>query len=151
MDTKEQLKLINKEIEEKTYQKDLIQSIESDLISLNKNIKNCISLIAASVKGKKANEIINNLTEENKRLTDQCNHTILEDKTKIYIKNAFLTFYVKDKITVPYIFISEFETVDQTLERIKKENEAQEDVADPYSTFGNSVTVEELDNMELPF
>lgn len=83
MDTKEQLKLINKEIEEKTYQKDLIQSIESDLISLNKNIKNCISLIAASVKGKKANEIINNLTEENKRLTDQCNHTILEDKTKI--------------------------------------------------------------------
>ena len=28
-------------------------------------------------------EIINNLTEENKKLTDQCNHTILEDKQKL--------------------------------------------------------------------
>lgn len=72
----------------------------------------------------------------------------LEDKTKIYIKNAFLTFYVKDKITVPYIFISEFDTVDQTIEKIKKENEVQEDVVDPYSTFGSTITAEELD---LPF
>ena len=69
----------------------------------------------------------------------------LENQTKIYIKNAFLTFYLKDKITVPYIFISEFETIDQTIERVKKESEAQEDV---YATFGNSITVEELD---LPF
>ena len=69
----------------------------------------------------------------------------LEDKTKIYIKSAFLTFYLKDKITVPYIFISEFETVDQTIDRIKKESEVQED---PYAAFGNSITAEELD---LPF
>lgn len=76
----------------------------------------------------------------------------LEDKTKIYIKNAFLTFYVKDKITVPYIFISEFDTVDQTIEKIKKENEVQEDVVDPYSTFGSTITVEQLDEMpDLPF
>lgn len=73
----------------------------------------------------------------------------LEDKTKIYIKSAFLTFYLKDKITVPYIFISEFETIDQTLERIKTENEVQED---PYAAFGNSITAEEIDSgMELPF
>lgn len=73
----------------------------------------------------------------------------LENQTKIYIKSAFLTFYLKDKITVPYIFISEFETIDQTLDRIKKENEVQEDV---YAAFGNSITVEQLDEMpELPF
>ena len=83
MDTKEQLNLINKEIEEKTYQKDLIQSIESDLISLNKNIKNCISLIAASVKGKKATEIINNTKEKKKKITNKNKNKILKNKTKI--------------------------------------------------------------------
>lgn len=69
----------------------------------------------------------------------------LENQTKIYIKKAFLTFYLKEKITVPYIFISEFETIDQTIERIKRENEVE---VDPYETFGNSITAEELD---LPF
>lgn len=75
----------------------------------------------------------------------------LADKTKIYIKKAFLTFYLKDKITVPYIFISEFETIDQTIERIKRENEVQDD---PYDAFGNSITVEQLDDISedmLPF
>lgn len=71
----------------------------------------------------------------------------LEDKTKIYIKNAFLTFYVKDKITVPYIFISEFETVDQTIQIMKNEG-----VEDPYAAFGDSFTVEQIDEMpDLPF
>ena len=71
----------------------------------------------------------------------------LENQTKIYIKNAFLTFYVKDKITVPYIFISEFETVDQTIEKMKNEG-----VEDPYANFGNSITVEQIDEMpDLPF
>lgn len=74
----------------------------------------------------------------------------LEDKTKIYIKSAFLTFYLKDKITVPYIFISEFETIDQTLERIKRENEVQEE---PYAAFGNSIKAEQIDDLplDLPF
>ena len=57
MDTKEQLKLLNKEIDEKTYQRNLIYSIENELNSLNHNIKQCINLISSSVKGKKANEI----------------------------------------------------------------------------------------------
>lgn len=83
MDTKEQLKLVTKELEEKTFQKNLLYNVENELNSLNNNIKQCISLIAVSVKGKKANEIINNLTEENKKLTDQCNNTILEDKQKL--------------------------------------------------------------------
>lgn len=73
----------------------------------------------------------------------------LEDKTKIMIKKAFLTFYLKDKITVPYIFISEFDLVDTSIQTMEKEG-----VDDPYSTFGNSFTVEQLDEVTddmLPF
>lgn len=35
----------------------------------------------------------------------------LANKTKIDVKKAWLTFYVKEKRTVPQIFISEFEVV----------------------------------------
>lgn len=45
----------------------------------------------------------------------------LENKTKIYIKNGFVSFYKKDKVTIPYLFITEFETVTDTIERIKEE------------------------------
>ena len=83
MDTKEELKELSKEIDEKIYQKKLISNVENELNSLNTNIKECISLISSSIKGKKVNEIINNLTEENKKLTEQCNSTIIEDKQKI--------------------------------------------------------------------
>lgn len=40
---------------------------------------------------------------------------ILENKTKINIKSAWLTFYMnKENITVPYIFVNEFEQLDNT-------------------------------------
>ena len=40
---------------------------------------------------------------------------ILENKAKINIKSAWLTFYMnKENITVPYIFINEFEQLDNT-------------------------------------
>jgi len=40
---------------------------------------------------------------------------VLENKTKIKIKSAWLTFYMnKENITVPYIFINEFEQLDNT-------------------------------------
>ena len=71
MDTQEQLKLVTKELEDKTFQRNLLYNVENELTSLNTNIKECISLISQSVKGKKANEIINNLTEENKKLTKE--------------------------------------------------------------------------------
>lgn len=42
----------------------------------------------------------------------------LENMTKINIKDAWLTFYLKNdgdyKITKPYIFINEFEIIDET-------------------------------------
>ena len=40
---------------------------------------------------------------------------IVENKTKINVKSAWLTFYMnKENITVPYIFINEFEQLDNT-------------------------------------
>ena len=38
----------------------------------------------------------------------------LENKTKIMITNAWLDFYVKDKVTHPYIFINKYEVVEDT-------------------------------------
>lgn len=60
----------------------------------------------------------------------------LEDKTKIYIKSAWLSFYLKDKETKPYIFINEFETVGETIEEAKTE-------INPFAEFGESVSIDD--------
>ena len=83
MNTEEQLKVINKQIDEKNNQRNLLYNVENELNSLNSSIKECIDLISTSVKGKNATALVNNLTEENIKLTHQCNNTILEDKQKI--------------------------------------------------------------------
>ena len=44
------------------------------------------------------------------------NEVFLHNKTKINIKKAWLDFYVKDKKTIDYIFISEFEIVEDKQE-----------------------------------
>ena len=93
----------------------------------------------------------------------------LDNKTNIYIKDAWLSFYkTKDKKTIPFIFINEFETIDQTLDRIKNENaqksenivqntsknntEMSEIVQDPFVNFGNEVSLTDEELMsELPF
>lgn len=36
----------------------------------------------------------------------------IENKTKIKIKNAFISFYLNDKETIPYIMITEYEKVE---------------------------------------
>lgn len=59
----------------------------------------------------------------------------VNDKTRIYLKNAFLTFYLKDKQTVPYIKILEYETVEETIQNSK----------DPFEEFGEQVDID--DNM----
>lgn len=58
----------------------------------------------------------------------------LENKTKIYIKNAFLTFYLKDKKTIPYIKVLEFETVMETIQKSK----------DVFSEFGETVATDDM-------
>lgn len=77
----------------------------------------------------------------------------VEDRTKMYIKKAWLSFYLKDKATIPYIFISEYTTVEQAIDNSKKtDNEVlqqvmnEEPVTDPFTEFE-----EEVSKMELPF
>ena len=67
------------------------------------------------------------------------------DKTKVYLKNAWLDFYLKDKVTVPYIFINEFETVGETINKAKEEVNNE---PDPFEEFGRQIVDDEL---ELPF
>ena len=75
----------------------------------------------------------------------------LEDKTKIYIKNAWLSFYKWEyegkKGTTFFIKCSDFEKVEEVIkesfEPIKEEPEE-----DPYKDFGTSIDAEQLD---LPF
>lgn len=57
----------------------------------------------------------------------------VNDKTRIYLKNAFLTFYLKDKQTVPYIKILEYETVEETIQNSK----------DPFEEFGEQVDIDD--------
>ena len=79
----------------------------------------------------------------------------IDHKAKIYIKNAWLTFYLRKEekdgvavnVTVPYIFISEFETIEETIEAAKVEVN-EEAAEDPFKDFGNEVTLDEFD---LPF
>jgi hypothetical protein len=71
----------------------------------------------------------------------------VEDKTKIYIKKAWLSFYLKDKETKPYIFISEFTTLDNAMKQ-GKEAVAEEPKKDPYKDFAQEVVITEED---LPF
>lgn len=71
----------------------------------------------------------------------------IENKTNIYIKNAWLTFYLdKDKKTIPYIFINEFTTVEKTIEQAKEETKKESN--DPFEEFANEIEVSGLD---LPF
>lgn len=58
----------------------------------------------------------------------------IHHKTKIKIKNAWVDFYLKDKKTIDFIFISEFEIIE--------EEEA---------TAPDSVLIEANDDDNLPF
>lgn len=80
----------------------------------------------------------------------------VEHKTKIYLKKAWLTFYLRKEtiddgiiknVTVPYIFVSEFETVAETIEAAKVEvNEVVTE--DPFKDLGEELTFTDDD---LPF
>lgn len=60
---------------------------------------------------------------------------------KIYIQDAWLDFYVKNKVTHIYIFINKFEYVSDVIKDEKIET-------DPFEEFGNEV---ELTDDDLPF
>ena len=72
----------------------------------------------------------------------------LENKTKILIKGGWLDFYVKDKITNPFIFINDFE-----IQEDKQENKQQE--VNEFSTMSTKTNYQEneivLNDNDLPF
>ena len=75
-----------------------------------------------------------------------------KDKEKIYLKNAFLSFYLsKDKHTIPYVVCMGYETVEQVIRDSKKDivkQEVKNDSGDLFKKFGE----EHNDELyELPF
>lgn len=72
--------------------------------------------------------------------------TNIADRTKINIENGFMSFYKnKNDENIFYIVVQQFKVVSEK----KEETETKNDV---YADFGNSITVEQLDNkLELPF
>ena len=76
----------------------------------------------------------------------------LENKTKIYIRKAWLSFYLNNKETIPYIFISDFETTDETIENAKVQttvdNMVKQEESDPFKDFGEEI---QLSDEDLPF
>lgn len=74
--------------------------------------------------------------------------TDIPNKSKITIKQAWLSFYLKDKQTIPTIFINDYELVENP-EPKKEEN--------PFEDFGNSIKTEanfeqiEIKDEDLPF
>ena len=47
----------------------------------------------------------------------------VENKTRIKIKNAFMSFYIKDDKTMPYIMIIDYSIVDKDYLQIKEKME----------------------------
>lgn len=81
--------------------------------------------------------------------------TELQNQTKIKIKQAWLDFYKKDKITVPIIFINDFEIVNEIQKQATNgayTNSADVPVqllnAKTESDFGGQIRIEDAD---LPF
>ena len=69
----------------------------------------------------------------------------VKNMTLIKIKQAWLDFYLKDKTTIPYIFINEFEIIEESKD-IKVNNKVE---TDPYEAMGFEVNL--LGNSDLPF
>jgi hypothetical protein len=78
------------------------------------------------------------------------NGNSFNNQEKIYIKDAWLSFYnierefngKKNTTTRPYIFINEYETIEETITNSKIDNELEED---PYVDFGNSFEINDND------
>ena len=72
----------------------------------------------------------------------------LDNKTEIYIQNAWLSFNLKDKKTYPFIFINEFRTLDEAIQPSKETIKEKEDNMQIYEEFGNEI---EVNPEDLPF
>lgn len=78
----------------------------------------------------------------------------IHNKERIYLKDAFLTFYKsKDKATIPYIFVMDFERIADTIEHSKEKDVVKQETKDDFNDFGKEVTLDELEitDEDLPF
>ena len=81
---------------------------------------------------------------------------VVENKTRIYLKKAWLSFDLKEKETIPFIFVSEFETVNEAIDNSKTSannlqttaEEPQRTAEDPFKDFGEEIVINPED---LPF
>ncbi len=74
----------------------------------------------------------------------------IHNKERIILKDAFLTFYKsKDKATIPYIFVMDFERVENT----KESNIVKQETKDDFNDFGKEVVLDEVEitDEDLPF
>ena len=77
-----------------------------------------------------------------------------ENKTKIYLKNAFLTFYKsKDKATIPYIFVMDYEIAEEQIKHNKETDINKQETKDDFADFGREVAMNEIEikDEDLPF
>lgn len=102
-------------------------------------------------------------TYENGYITVQFKSGVdIPNATKIYLKQAWLTFYKKKVVingydywdTIPYIFINEFTTMQEQIDQYhvdfdkideKKSQESQKAVEDPFVDFSQEITINESD------
>lgn len=74
---------------------------------------------------------------------------VLENKARIYLKKAWLSFDLKEKGTIPFVFVSEFETVNEVIDNSKTPaNNLQTTTDDPFASFGEEIVINPED---LPF
>ena len=70
----------------------------------------------------------------------------VENKTRIYLKKAWLSFDLKEKETIPFVFVSEFETVNEVIDNSKMPaNNLQTTSDDPFKNFGEEITINDSD------
>lgn len=74
----------------------------------------------------------------------------LENKTRILIKKGWVDFYVKDRITYPFIFINEFEIIQDDKQESKQVEQANEFSAMKTATEYKDDEVT-LTDADLPF
>lgn len=79
------------------------------------------------------------------------NDVTLRNKTKIMIKSAWLSFYLKDNKTYPYIFINDFAITDEG-----EMQETKGDEVNPFSEMKTKVASDlgeqiSIESSELPF
>lgn len=65
---------------------------------------------------------------------------ILNNKTRIKVKDSWLSFNTNDNKTFPYVFINQFEVISEA--KPKEEN-------NPFEEFGNSIKTETQDQFNI--